>query len=157
MYRRAERLFDTFYGVKDDARPAGTKEDGSDHHVQAIKTPGRKKARNSVGAAFNENTAEAEFGKSSKDDSGCNVSIRGRKCEHLNAGQRTRCSLRRYHQPACAVTVEQACSRLQTSARIEDNASRMRTGDPANRELRIVSKSGSDPDNDSVNDRAQAM
>jgi hypothetical protein len=157
MYRRAQRLFDTFNRVKDDARSAGTKEDGSDHHVQAIKTTGRKKTRYRVGAAFNEDTAESEFRETTEDIGRSNMSVGRRKREHLDAGQDTRCSPRGYHQPSGAITVEQARRRRQTSARIEHNASRMRTVDAANRELRIISEGGSYSDNDSVNDRAKAM
>jgi hypothetical protein len=157
MYRRAQRLFNTFNRVKDNARPTGTKKDGSDHHVQAIKTTGRKKTRYRVGAAFNEDTAESHFRETSKYICWRNMPICRRKREHLDAGQDTRCSPCRYHQPSSAVTVEQACCRRQTSARIEDNASRMRTVDVANRQLRIISKGGSDSHNNSVNDRAKAM
>jgi hypothetical protein len=157
MYRRAQRLFDTFNGIKDDARPASTKKDGSDHHVQAIKTTGGKKTRYRFGAALNEDSAESELGESGKDVCRGNMVICRRKREHLDAGQSTRCSACRHHQAAGAIRVEQACGRHQTSARIENNASRMGTVDAANRELRIISKGGSDSDNDSVNDGAEAM
>jgi hypothetical protein len=125
--------------------------------VQAIKTTGRKKTRYRVGAAFDEDTAESELRETCEDIGRSNNSICRWKREHLNAGQGTRCSPCRYHQPSSAITVEQACRRRQASARIEHNASRMRTVDAANRELRIISKSGSYSDNDSVNDCAEAM
>jgi hypothetical protein len=156
-YRRAQRLFDTFNRMKDDARLAGAEEDGSDHHVQAIKTTGRKKTRYRVGAAFNENTAESEFRETREDLGRSNMSICRRKREHLDAGQGTRCSPCRYHQPSSAITVEQAGRGRQASTRIEHNASRMRTVDAANRELRIISKGGSNSDNDSVNDCTKSM
>jgi hypothetical protein len=150
-------LFNTFNRVKDDARPTGTKKDGSNHHVQAIKTTGRKKTRYRVGAAFNEDTAKSHFRETSKDICRSHMPICRRKGKHLDAGQDTRCSPCHYHQPSSPITVEQACRRRQTSARIEDNASWMRTVDAANRELRIISKGGSDSHNNSVNDRAKAM
>jgi hypothetical protein len=146
-----------FNGVKDDARSAGAKEDGSDHHVQAIKTTGRKKTRNRVGAAFDEDTAESEFRETREDIGRSNNSIRRWKREHLDAGQSTRRSPCCYHQPSSTITVEQACRRRQASARIEHNASRMRTVDAADRKLRIISKSGSYSDDDGVNDCAEAV
>jgi ferredoxin len=157
MYRRAQRLFHTFNRVKDDARSAGAKQDGSDHHVQTIKTAGRKKTRDRVGSAFNEDTAESEVREAGKDVGRSHMSICRRKREHLDARECTRCSTCRYHQPSSAITVEQPRRRRQTSARIEYYTSRMRTIDAANCELRIIDKSSSYSDNDSVNDGAKAM
>jgi glycosyltransferase 2 family protein len=157
VHRRVQRLLDAVDRIQNNARLAGAQDDGRDHDVQAVETAGRKKARNRIGAAFDENAAKPEAGKTGKDGCRGNVPVGCRQSENFDVGERTGRSLRRHHESARAIGVEQARARTQSSTWIKNDARWMRPDDATDGELGIVGERSPYSDDDGIDDGAEPM
>ena len=67
------------------------------------------------------------------------------------------CCLRRDQKTADAVIGENLGAGWKPSIRIENDARRLRTGDPPHRQLRVIGESGADANDDGVDQGAQPM
>ncbi len=132
------------------ARP-GAEDDWCDHHVQAVEAAGGEKPRNGIGSTFNQHAAQAALGQRSEDRGRSDMLVGDGQCQNFHPGRRSAsCSFRRDQQAANAVVGENLGGGRKPAVRIEDDARRLRSGDPPHGELRIVGESGADANDDSV-------
>ena len=155
----AHRLVDALDRRQREARSSRAEDDRSDHDVQPVETAGGKEARHRIGAAFDQDAAEAAV-RERRDD-------RGRRELALVRGQRQR-SRRRPgscrsrvragdHEPADTVGRQHPRARRQSAIGIDDDPRRARAFDAPDGQLRIVGDRGAHPDHHRVDQRPQAM
>ena len=106
-HRRAQRLVDARDRRQREARPAGAEDDRRDHDVQPVEALRCKKARHRIGAAFDQDAAQAALGERRQD---C-----GRRDLAVGLGQCRR-SRRRPAAAACAPSPVTTRRRTPSSA-----------------------------------------
>jgi hypothetical protein len=74
-YWRSHRLLQAIDRAERKAWPTGTEDQWCDYHMQSIKAAGPKKTRHRIRTTFDQDAAQAKFGKSSEDNGWRNISI----------------------------------------------------------------------------------
>jgi hypothetical protein len=126
--------------------------------MQPIETARRKEAGDRVGAAFDQNAAEAACGQRGNDGGGANLTVAHGKPHDFDAGGK-RCG--RFDgandEPAAPVGRQKPRGRRQSAARIDHDPRRVWALDAPDGQLRIVGDRRAYADDDRVNQRPQPM
>jgi hypothetical protein len=134
-----------------DARAARAQNDRRDDHVQSVKASCRKKARDCVGATFDQYPAHTASTQRSKDSRRRKVPIGSGQPDKLYArDRRSGISFRSYNNATDTILTEDPRFAAETAVRIDDDACRLLPGDPAYGQLRIIGYRSTDADNDRV-------
>ena len=125
--------------------------------MQSIETAGRKETRERIGAALDEHAAQSDLGETREDGGRRYVAVSRGQCENLDPGDLATRSLRYDDNSARAVIGEQPGRRLQSAARIDDDARGIGADDVAHRQSRIIGDRAADADDDRVDEGAQPV
>ncbi len=155
--RRAQRLLDMVDRIERNARPARSKDDRRHDHMQTIETSRGEKARKRVGAALDQNATHAELGETAENCGGRDLPVRRGEPQSFRAAMIAAHALSRDDETANPVVIEKSRACRKPSFWVDCDARGVRPGDPADGQLRIIGKRGSNPDDDRVDKGAQAM
>ena len=140
------------------AGAAGAEDDRRHHDVQPVEAAGGEETRHGVGAAFDQDAAQAALGERRQDRGRRDLAVGLRQGDDLDVGRQRRAGAGRGHdQAADAVRGEQPGAGRQPAARVDDHPRRLRAGHPADRELRVVGERRADPDHHRIDQRAQPV
>ena len=104
VHLQAQGLIGALDRRQDEARPSRAENDRRDHHMQPVEAAGGEKARQRIGAAFDQHPMHAALGEGSEDVIWCDHTIRCWKRDNLHARRRRALrAFRRHQQPADAV------------------------------------------------------
>ena len=154
----AWRLIRALARRQDYSGTSATQHDGRDGHVESVETPGRKKARNRVGASLNQDSAHPGTRQGTGNGRRLNVAFVRRQGDDLDTRRRcAACPFGRDQKTSDAVVGEHPSAISKAPPRINHSTSRLRTADMPDRQLRIISYGCSDPDDDDIDQRTQPM
>ena len=126
--------------------------------MQPVEAPRREEPRHGVGAAFDQDAAQAALGQRRQDGGRRDLPVGSRQRDDLDVGRQRRPGAGRGdHQAAHAVAASSLALGRQPAARIDHDPRRLRTGHPPDRELRIVGERRPDPDHHGIDQRAQPV
>jgi hypothetical protein len=153
-YRRAQRVLEAVDRSEREALRAIAEDDRRDDDVQAIETARDEETRESVGAALDENAAQSDLGEAGEYRGRRYIAVYRGQSENLDAGEFATRALFHHDDSAHAVIGEQAGRRLESAARIDDDARRIGANDVTNRQSRVIRDRAADPDDDGVDEGA---
>ena len=140
------------------AGPARSQNDWRYDYVQPVKATRREETGHGVGATFDQYSAHPAITECGKDGRRRKVPIGRGQPKKLNAWDRSsEFPLCAHHDATDTILPQDLRPAIQAAVRIDDNADRLRTGDPAYGQLRIIGQRGTDPDNNRVDQSPQPV
>ena len=157
LYRRTQRVLEAVDRSEREARRAVAEDDRRDDHVQAIETARRQgNARECPGCPRRARGASRpRRGRRVWRPALCVRLSRAKR--EFDAGEPATRALRYHDDLARAVIGEQAVRRLESAARIDDDARGIGADDVTNRQSRVIRDRAADPDDDGVDEGAQPV
>ncbi len=127
--------------------------------MQPVEAAGGEKARHRVGAALDQDAAEATIRKRRQDRGRGDMPVLGLQQQCLDPIRQDawRGAGGDEHQSANSVLGQKPGTRRQSAARVDHHPGRMRTGDAPHRELGIVGERGADADDDGIDQGPQPV